>query len=102
MATQIPGTVIASLATKLDTLDLSEEEHAALALVLAAGLESGRERPEVEGFMPTAVELTSSAPFSSQLGTHEFAEIAFTYQKINVTFNGGGSAASDDWEGAGI
>jgi len=98
MATQIPGTVIAALATKLDTLDLTEEEHAALAVVLAAGLESGRERPEVEGFMPTAVELTSSAPFSSQLGGAEFTEIGFSYQRINMTFNSGGKTASDDWE----
>jgi len=98
MATQIPGTVIAALATKLDSLDLSEEEHAALAVVLAAGLESGRERPEVEGFMPTAVELTSSAPLSSQFGSAEFTEIGFNFQRINVTFNSGGKSASDDWE----
>jgi hypothetical protein len=98
MAAQIPGTVIASLADKLDSLDLTEEEHAALAVVLAAGLESGRERPEVEGFMPTAVELTSSAPFSSQLGGAEFSEIGFSFQRINVTFNNGGKTASDDWE----
>ncbi len=98
MATEIPGTVIASLAAKLDTLDLSEEEHAALAVLLAAGSESGREPAEVEGFMPTAVELTSSSPFSSQLGGGEYTEIGLVYQKINVTFNGGGIAASDDWE----
>jgi len=95
MTTRIPGTVIASLATKLDSLDLSEEEHAGLAVVLAAGLESGR---EVEGFMPTAVELTSSAPFASQLGGAEFTEIGFSYQRIDMTFNSGGKTASDDWE----
>ena len=43
MATQIPGTVIATLVDKLDTLELTEDEHTALAVVLAAGLESGRE-----------------------------------------------------------
>ena len=48
--------------------------------------------------MPTAVELTSSAPFSSQLGGAEFAEVGFSYQRINVTFAGGGKTASDDWE----
>jgi hypothetical protein len=98
MATEIPGTVIASLAAKPDSLDLTEEEHAALAVLLAAGLGSGREPAEVEGFMPTAVELTSAAPFSSQLGRGEYSEIGLVDQKINVTFDGGGIAASDDWE----
>jgi len=98
MATHIPGSVIASLATKLDSLELSEEEHAALAVVLAAGLENGREPAEVEGFMPTAVELTSSAPFSSQVGTMELEEFGLTFQRINVTFNSGGKTTTDDWE----
>jgi len=97
MATQIPGTVIASLATKLDSLDPSEQEHAALAVVLAAGLESGREPAEVEGFMPTAVELTSSAPLSSQLGTMEIENWSFTYRKIDVTYQDGGVSMSDSW-----
>ena len=98
MTTQIPGSVIASLATKLDSLELTEEEHAALAVVLEAGLESGREPAEVEGFMPTAVELTSSAPFSSQFGSADFTNIGFNYQKINVSFCDGSKSASDDWE----
>ena len=38
MATQIPGTVAASLVAKLDTLELTEEEHTALALMPPAGL----------------------------------------------------------------
>jgi hypothetical protein len=80
MATEIPGTVIASLAAKPDSLDLSEEEHAALAVVLAAGLESGQVPVGVEGFVPTAVELTSSAPFGSQLGGGEHPEIGLVYQ----------------------
>jgi len=97
MATQIPGTVIAALATKLDTLDLTEEEHAALAVVLAAGLESGRERPEVEGFMPTAVELSSTKSFGSQVGTMELEQYQLTFAKINVSHQGGGISSSDDW-----
>ena len=48
--------------------------------------------------MPIAVELTSSAPFGSQLGGAEYTEMGLVYQKFNVTFNGGGIAASDDWE----
>jgi len=98
MATEIPGSVIASLAPKLDTLDLTEEEHAALAVVLTAGLEAGREQAEVEGFMPTAVELPSAGKFSTQLNTFEVTQISFSYQKIDVTFGGGGVTASDDWE----
>jgi len=66
--------------------------------VLAAGLESGRERPEVEGFMPTAVELTSTAPLSSQLSANEYTEWGFTFRNIDVTFNGGGKSASDSWD----
>jgi len=97
MATEIRGSVIASLAPKLDTLDLTEEEHAALAVVLAAGLEAGRERPEVEGFMPTAVELSPTTKFGTQLGGSEYLQIKFSYQQIQWSFNPG-AAASDDWE----
>jgi len=97
MATEIPGSVIASLAPKLDTLELTEEEHAALAVVLAAGLEAGRERPEVEGYMPTAVELSPAVPFGSQLGGSEYTEIKFNYTQIQWSFNPGAGAA-DDWE----
>ena len=94
MATQIPGTVIASLATKLDSLDLSEEEHAALAVVLAAGLESGRERRRGGGvhahrggadLVGTASARSSAVPSSTEFG--------FTFQRINVTFNSGGKSA---------
>ncbi len=97
MATEIPGSVIASLATKLDTLELTEEEHDALAVVLSAGLESGRPHAEVEGFMPTAVELSPTVPFGSQVGGSEFLQIKFSYQQIQGSFNPG-AAVSDDWE----
>lgn len=98
MATQIPGTVIASLAAKLDTLDPAEEEHAALAVVLAAGLARGRERPEVEGFMPTAVEMPAAGKFAAQLNPTELLEVEFSYQSITVNWGDGSAAASDDWE----
>ncbi len=99
MATEIPGTVIASLAAKLDTLELTEEERIALGVVLAAGLESGRERPEVEGFMPTAVEFPSGAPFGSQLNLNELENFSFTFGKISVTNLSAGGSTSDDVSG---
>jgi len=95
MATTIPGSVIGSLAARLDDLELSEEEHAALAAVLEAGLRSSCEPPEVEGFGPGA--LASTSPNESLVNTCQRTELGSTSQTIDVTWNGGGVTMSDDW-----
>jgi hypothetical protein len=98
MATRIPNEVVDGLAAKLDTLQLTDEEHAALGVLLAAGLESGRERPEVEGFMPTAVEVSPTLSFKSQLSPQQDS-YGLTFQSITVTNLTGGTSAVDDWGG---
>jgi hypothetical protein len=55
MTMEISGRVLEGLAEKLDTLDLTDEERKALAMVLAAGIRAGLENPEAQGFMPTAL-----------------------------------------------
>lgn len=90
MATQIPGSVLAALAARLDTLELTEEEHVALAVVLASGLETGRERPEVEGFTPNPVVLPSTNPF------HDLEDYSFVFGKITVQNLSGGGSTTDD------
>jgi hypothetical protein len=46
MATEVSGSVMADVAAKLDTLNLTDDERRAHAVVLAAGLQAGR-APEV-------------------------------------------------------
>jgi hypothetical protein len=48
--------------------------------------------------MTDELKTGSAPPFSSQLGGAEFTEIGFSYREINVTFNSGGTTASDVWE----
>ncbi len=85
---------------KLDTLELTEDEHDALAVLLAAGLESGRQEPEVSGFAPgDPCVLSHGLPLATHFGAPEKTEVAYAFQGITVTAIAGGTSTSDSWTG---
>jgi hypothetical protein len=99
MATEIQGSVLSGLMTKLDTLELTEDEHTALAVLLAAGVEAGREAPEVQGFTPPTFHIAPLGSFGAQFGNDEVEEFQLTFSKITIGGTGGGTSISDDWTG---
>jgi len=62
MSVKIPAATVKSLAAKLDTLDLDDDEREALAVIFNVGLDAGRPRPEVQGFTPTGLVVSLPPP----------------------------------------
>ena len=56
-----------------------------------------KKKPLFGTFRPRVINLPSRVHGPASSDTSELEQISFTFQKIDLTFKGGGSSSSDDW-----